>query len=124
MRLLLGLAHLLLLLAAARQERATESKRYAFLVVGDPQYLAQRAAEPRALDTYSAEANARALRLLAALPGTELPQSVGGGTVPEDLLGVIVAGDLIDSADKRGGDYEAMQRFEWARFSCRLWAYR
>jgi len=114
MRPLLGLLFALLLVAAANQRPA--ERRYAFLVVGDPQYLASKSPQPTRLDHYSEEANARAVRLLATLPGRALPESVGGGAVSEDLLGVVVTGDLIDSADKRGGSYEAMQRFEWARF--------
>jgi hypothetical protein len=93
-----------------------ETTRVAFFASGDPQYLALNAATPRGLDLYSETANVRFIRLLNALPGTAIPEKLGGGTVARDILGVIVAGDLIDSLDKTGGNHPAMQRFEWRRF--------
>lgn len=85
----------------------------AFFVAGDPQYLAEYSEAPQRLDTYSEEANDRFIKLLNALPGSDLPD---GGTITNTPLGIIVAGDLIDSLDKRGGFYPAMQRFEWNRY--------
>ncbi|MBT3636291.1 MAG: hypothetical protein HN531_05090, partial [Opitutae bacterium] len=91
-------------------------KRYAFIVCGDPQYHAEKSATPQALDPYSEEAMERFIRLAGSLAGKEIPDSLGGGKVSTDLLGMIVTGDLIDSADKNGGPYPAMQRFEWKRY--------
>jgi cytolysin (calcineurin-like family phosphatase) len=45
-----------------------------------------------------------------------IPQKHGGGTVSGNILGLINTGDLIDSADKHGGHYPAMQKFEWERY--------
>jgi len=97
---------------------ATEvtAERYAFLVVGDPQYLADKTKSPTRLDPYSEEANSRAVKLLNNFTGMPLPQSDGVGKVSRDILGLIVTGDLIDSADKNGGYYPAMQKFEWNRY--------
>lgn len=93
-----------------------ETKRYAFFITGDPQYLAEKSEAPQRLDRFSEEANTRFLERLVKLPGSPIPDGLGGGTVSPDILGVVVAGDLIDSADKSGGPYPAMQRFEWRRF--------
>lgn len=93
-----------------------EEKRYAFYLTADPQYLAEKSPEPKKLDRFSEEANVRFLERLKALPGTEIPAALGGGKVSKDILGVVVAGDLIDSLDKRGGPYPAMQRMEWDRY--------
>lgn len=103
-------------LACAFPLRAEETVRVSFFAIGDPQYLAEKAAEPKKLDPYSEEANARFIRLLSDLRGAPIPGRLGGGTVAREIRGVIVAGDLIDSLDKRGGHYPAMQRFEWERF--------
>ena len=92
------------------------SDRYCFLVAGDPQYLAEKAAAPERLDRYSEQANARAVELLRSFPGRPIPEEHGGGTVSTNILGLINTGDLIDSADKNGGHYPAMQRFEWDRY--------
>jgi hypothetical protein len=92
------------------------TKRYAFVVTGDPQYLAEKSATPTRLDPYSEQANVRFLEILRNLPGRQIAEKLGGGVVSSDLLGVLVVGDLIDSLDKNGGNYPAMQRFEWDRF--------
>ena len=88
----------------------------AFFVCGDPQYLAEKTASPAALDPYSETANAAFIRILRELPGSKLPERQGGGSVAAKPLGVVVTGDLIDSLDKNGGHYPAMQRYEWKRF--------
>ncbi len=88
----------------------------AFLVTGDPQYLAENVAKPSKLDPYSAEANSRFLDILKKLPGESIPAAAVGGSVSKKIKGVLVTGDLIDSADKNGGNYPAMQRFEWERY--------
>ena len=91
-------------------------KRYAFLVCGDPQYHAEKTANPKSLDPYSEEGMDCFIRLAGTFGGGEIPKSLGGGKVPNEFLGMIVTGDLIDSADKNGGNYPAMQKFEWRRF--------
>ncbi len=95
---------------------AEKEKRFAFLVCGDPQYHAEKAAAPQALDPYSEQAMSRFIRLASTFAGREVPPSLGGGKVSEELLGMIVTGDLVDSADKNGGYYPAMQKFEWERY--------
>jgi len=91
-------------------------QRFTFIASGDPQYVAEKSSEPTKLDPYSEEANAGFLKVIRALPESDLPEAMGGGKVSADLLGILVAGDLIDSADKNGGPYPAMQRFEWERY--------
>ena len=93
-----------------------QEKRIAFFVCGDPQYLAEKSKAPTKLDPLSEQANTRFIALLAKLRGSALPTTMGGGKVSSDIRGIIVTGDLIDSLDKNGGPYPAMQRFEWKRF--------
>jgi hypothetical protein len=107
---------LLCLIIAASTLSAHGEGRYAFLVSGDPQYLAEKSATPKQLDPLSEQANDRFIRLIQKLPGTPLPKSMGGGTVSKNILGILITGDLIDSLDKRGGVHPAMQQFEWKRF--------
>jgi hypothetical protein len=90
--------------------------RISFLVCGDPQYLAEHVDNPTSLDPLSEQANRRFVERVIALPGSSLPETMGGGTVASDLRGLINTGDLIDSLDKTGGPYPAMQRFEWDRY--------
>jgi acetyl esterase/lipase len=101
---------LLVLTSLARAETI------AFFVSGDPQYLAEKSDTPQKLDPYSEEANSRFIQIVNRLPGETIPENLGGGMVTKTPRGMIVAGDLIDSLDKRGGSYPAMQRFEWARY--------
>ena len=88
----------------------------AFFVSGDPQYLAENASAPKKLDPYSEEANQKFLELVKKMPGTKIPKTHGGGAVSKQIKGMLVTGDLIDSADKTGGNYPQMQRFEWERY--------
>lgn len=88
----------------------------AFLVTGDPQYLAENTKAPTQLDAYSEEANTRFIELIEKLPGQSIPKDSGGGNVNKNIRGVLVTGDLIDSADKSGGNYSVMQKFEWNRY--------
>lgn len=96
--------------------QAGAETRLAFFVCGDPQYLAEHAADPTKLDPLSEQANSRFIKLINTLPDSELPEPMGGGRVARDIRGLIVTGDLIDSLDKNGGHYPAMQRFEWRRY--------
>jgi len=91
-------------------------RKYAFLVSGDPQYLAEYSNAPEKLDPYSETANSRFLQIIKGSPGKPIDESLGGGEISRDLLGMLVVGDLIDSADKTGGYYPAMQKFEWERY--------
>lgn len=95
---------------------AQAERRYAFIVSGDPQYVAEKSDKPTKLDPFSEEANSRFVQLIKAFPGTAIPEKFGGGSVRDEILGILVTGDLIDAADKSGGPYPAMQRFEWARY--------
>lgn len=88
----------------------------AFLVGGDPQYLAEKSDSPTRLDPYSEQAAVRMVQVLKQFAGRTIPEQSGGGEVSSNIRGLIVTGDLIDSADKNGGPYPAMQRFEWERF--------
>ena len=90
--------------------------RHSFIVSADPQYISEKSPEPKILDPFSEQANSRFLKLIGSFSGSKIPDSCGGGAVDKKILGILVAGDLIDSADKNGGDYPAMQRFEWDRY--------
>jgi len=95
---------------------AAADDRIAFLVGGDPQYLAEKSESPSRLDAYSEQAAVRMVQVLKEFAGRTIPARLGGGEVSSRIRGLIVTGDLIDSADKNGGSYPAMQRFEWERF--------
>lgn len=95
---------------------AIAGDRYSFLVAGDPQYLAGKSHSPTGLDPYSEAANSRAIHILSEFSGRPIPRKHGGGKVSPNILGLINTGDLIDSADKAGGSFPAMQKFEWERF--------
>ena len=95
---------------------AAADDRVAFLVGGDPQYLAEKSDEPSRLDPYSEQASVRMVQVLKQFAGRTIPKRLGAGKVSKNIRGLIVTGDLIDSADKNGGSYPAMQRFEWERF--------
>lgn len=92
------------------------ANKYAFIVIGDSQYLAEKSNSPRKLDPYSEAANSRGIEILKSFSGSTIPEELGGGVVSSNILGVINTGDLIDSADKNGGPYPAMQEFEWRRY--------
>lgn len=96
--------------------KISATEKFSFLVAGDPQYLAEKAESPDRLDPYSEEANSRAITLLKNFAGRAIPEKHGGGKVSNKILGLINTGDLIDSADKNGANYPAMQEFEWARY--------
>ena len=96
--------------------QGSDEKRYAFFITGDPQYHAEKSSDPGALDPHSETANARFLDRIKSLPGTAIPNELGAGRVSKQILGMIVSGDLIDSCDKNGSIYPAMQRFEWIRY--------
>src|SRR5687768_10352862 len=85
-----------------------------FWHVSDTHFLAD-ATQPGKLDDASRALNAHLIDLLNTLPGTELPQSVGGGALPKPV-GVIHTGDMIDTGDKNGAKFADMQKTEWAAY--------
>ncbi|MDG2224096.1 MAG: metallophosphoesterase [Rubripirellula sp.] len=86
----------------------------AFFLVGDTHYFANKD-KPQQLDPRSRRMTTGLVNTLNALPGTSISEAAGGGTVAIPK-GVIHAGDLIDSGDKNGRQWEAMQRTEWEAF--------
>lgn len=82
-----------------------------FFIVSDTHYLADKA-DPAKLDARSAGVTRALIETLNRLPGTTIPDAAGGGTVGTPL-GVIHGGDLIDTGDKAGVNFAAMQRTEW-----------
>lgn len=83
-----------------------------WFLVGDTHFLADKT-EKAKLDPRSAGVTTRLVDVLNRLPGTALPESVGGGTLPAPR-GVIHAGDCIDTGDKAD---TAMQETEWSAFA-------
>ncbi len=96
-RTALGVAGISLLphrgLTAAESSPATS-----FFLVGDTHYCAD-AIETSAMSATSADVNARLVEWLNKLPGTELPQEIGGGMMAAPH-GIVHAGDLVDNGDK------------------------
>lgn len=90
-------------------------QRVAFFVVGDTHYLANRDM-PGKIDAMSAEICGRLVDTINHLPGTEIPAAAGGGVVSTPL-GLIHAGDIIDTGDKQGGVTGEMQKTEWGAFA-------
>jgi len=91
------------------------SKSTSFFLVGDTHYCADEKVPDQLMGT-SRELTSRLVEWLNKLPGSAFPEKLGGGTI-EAPKGVIHAGDLIDSGDKSGPKYDAMQRTELAAFT-------
>jgi cytolysin (calcineurin-like family phosphatase) len=89
--------------AAPAQERDAVS----FFLVGDTHYRAT-SENPEQLVAVSAEYNFRLVDWLNKLPGTPFPPELAGGVVPQPM-GVIHAGDLVDSGDKGPSKYKAAE---------------
>lgn len=85
-----------------------------FFFVTDTHYLAQKSL-PARMDARSAGTCRRLVDTLNRLEGEQIPGQAGGGMVGT-VDGVIHGGDLVDSADKRGGPYTAMIATEFAAF--------
>jgi cytolysin (calcineurin-like family phosphatase) len=85
-----------------------------FFLVGDTHYRADEN-KPETMDERSSSICFRLVDWLNKLPGTPFPATAGGGVVGVPQ-GVIHAGDLIDSGDKNGRKFDAMQRTELAAF--------
>ena len=56
-------------------------ERYAFLVIGDTQYVGEKSRQPARLDPYSEEASVRFIEHLNKLPGQAIPDALGRVTV-------------------------------------------
>lgn len=87
----------------------------AWFLIGDTHYFAVESSSNE-LDPRSDAACKGLIETMNLLPGTVLPESVGGGHVAQ-IQGVIHAGDIIDTGDKRGGVREAMQQTEWDHYA-------
>jgi hypothetical protein len=85
-----------------------------FCFVTDTHYLADKE-KPETMDPRSAGICRRLVDTLNGLQGAAIPKNAGAGNVVE-IAGVIHGGDLVDSADKRGGVYSRMYATEFASF--------
>ena len=94
------------------QEPTPKDDGVAFFLIGDTHFLANKD-DTAKLDTRSAAVTARLVDVLNQLPGSEIPQTAGGGKV-RIPRGVIHAGDCIDTGDKAN---VKMQQSEWAAFT-------
>ena len=94
----------------APKARAAEPFKLSFFVLGDTHYLANKE-KPEELDAVSAATNAGLIKTLNGLRGAAIPEAARAGSVGEPR-GVIHVGDLIDTGDKRGGVFTAMQQTE------------
>lgn len=90
---------------------ASASETVQFFAIGDTHYFANEKSTKELMD--SSILNCHGLiDTLNGLAGTPIPDESGGGMVGP-IRGVIHAGDIIDTGDKRGKTQEAMQRREW-----------
>ncbi len=87
----------------------------AWFLIGDTHYLADIDNTDK-MQAYSQQTNRALIETLNKLPGTELPESIGGGKVAQPA-GLIHAGDVIDTGDKNGAKHEAMQQTEIANYA-------
>lgn len=98
----------------ANADAITSKPKFAFYVLGDTHYLAQKD-DPSKIDESSASICGALVDTVNKLPGATIPAEAGGGVVSEPL-GVIHTGDIIDTGDKRGDVAFAMTKTEWAKF--------
>ncbi|HSI32029.1 MAG TPA: metallophosphoesterase [Tepidisphaeraceae bacterium] len=101
-------------IATAAAPPPANPNEIAFFFVSDSHALALKD-DPAKIDPASALVTGRLIDVLNALPGTAIPAGAGGGTVGAPR-GVIHGGDIIDSGDKAGQPFVAMQKTE-------LWYY-
>ncbi len=101
-------------LAGTVAHTAEQADRLAFFLIGDTHYLARKE-RPEELDPVSRGVTTRLVDWLNRLPGTDIPEAAGGGQVAAPR-GVLHAGDVIDSGDKSGAVFQAMQQTEWQAF--------
>ncbi|VTS08128.1 metallophosphoesterase family protein [Tuwongella immobilis] len=90
----------------------TPTNPIGFFLVGDTHFLADKD-NPKSLDARSAAVTSKLVDWLNSLPGSEIPAKAGGGRVLPPL-GVIHAGDCIDTGDKANIN---MQATEWDAFA-------
>ncbi|MEX2216484.1 MAG: metallophosphoesterase [Phycisphaeraceae bacterium] len=110
----IGLAAATAFTTASFANDEAKDKSIAYFLVGDTHYLADKM-NPAKMDETSSLVCGRLINTLNRLPGSELPETLGGGKVAQPR-GVIHAGDLIDTGDKNGGPHPAMQQTEWDAF--------
>jgi hypothetical protein len=110
-----GLFALRPIFAAEEDASIPQEKGASFILASDTHYLANKE-KPDAMDETSREINARLIDWLNKLPGTDIPDASGGGSV-SNVHGVIHSGDIIDTGDKQGDIHVAMQKTEWSAFS-------
>jgi cytolysin (calcineurin-like family phosphatase) len=88
----------------------------AFFIISDTHVTAPENA-PDTLDPHVQTINRRLIDLLNSLPGTTLPESMGGGLV-RTPRGVLHLGDMIDSGDKGESPLSIQRReTEWKSFT-------
>lgn len=113
-RTFLGASAALTASAAASPACGAVTPPIAFFLLADTHYLAEQES-PQDLNEASRHVTTRLIETLNSLPGTNIPEKAGGGSVAVPQ-GVIHAGDIIDSGDKTGHHFEQMQETEWAAF--------
>lgn len=86
----------------------------AFCFVTDTHYLADKK-NPESMDPQSAMICRRLVETLNGLVGERIPKQAGAGNVSK-IAGILHGGDLVDSADKRGGIYPKMHATEFSAF--------
>jgi cytolysin (calcineurin-like family phosphatase) len=92
-----------------------QDESISFFHIGDTHYLANME-DPSQIDPRSMTVCTGLIETLNQLPGTDIPSTAGGGIVKAPM-GVIHAGDIIDSGDKRGAKFDKMQETEFAAFN-------
>lgn len=95
--------------------RAAEAPAFSFFVLGDTHFLADKE-NPARMNPRSATVCGALVDTFNRLPDTAIPEAARAGRVTPPL-GVIHAGDLIDSGDKNGGNFTRMQQTEWAAYT-------
>jgi hypothetical protein len=103
-----------LLFNRAFAEDAQTRLDYAFWQVSDTHFLADKN-NPDKLDEVSLSVNDKVIDLLNKLPGSDLPEKMGGGALANPI-GVIHTGDTIDSGNGDAGVHPQMQKTEWAAY--------
>ena len=97
--------------APAKSGEPDSADTAVFFAIGDTHYFANEKSTSELME--SSILNCHGLiDTLNKLPGTLIPEQSGGGLVGS-IRGVIHAGDIIDTGDKRGKIQESMQRREW-----------
>jgi len=87
----------------------------AFFLVADTHYDARVGEKTDELVPEIHAINQRLLELINELPGTAMPDSIGGTEVTKPQI-VVHMGDMIDSGDKGGRMWEDRQHTEWEAY--------